>query len=100
MNQLDTDRLRADLHHVVEDVERVLQSAASATGGQVDELKTRAGRRLHAARERLSTLEADAAARARDAARRGNAYAHGNPWKVAGVAAAAAFVVGWLASRR
>lgn len=99
MNQIDTERLKADLRHVVEDVERVLQQAGSATSGQVDEMKLRAGNRLHSARQRLAELEADAAARARAAVRRGDAYAHENPWAVAGVAAGAAFVMGLLARR-
>ena len=99
MNQRDTERLKADLRHVVEDVERVLQQAGSATGGQVDEMKLRAGNRLHHARRRLAELEADTAARAREAVRRGDAYAHENPWAVAGVAAGAAFVMGLLARR-
>lgn len=99
MNQTDTERLKADLRHVVEDVERVLQNAANATGGQVDEMKMRAGSRLHDARHRLAELEANGAARARAAMLRGDAYAHENPWAVAGVAAGAAFVMGLLARR-
>lgn len=31
MNRVDTDRLKADLRHVVEDVERVLHNAANVT---------------------------------------------------------------------
>lgn len=100
MNQIDTERLRADLHQVVADAERVLKSAASATGGQLDELRTRAQARLHEAREQLSRLESEAASRARAAAQRGNEYAHSHPWTVAGVAAFTGLLVGLLVARR
>lgn len=100
MNRVDTDRLRADLHHVVEDVERVLQSTANLTDRQITELRERADRGLHAARERLAGLEAEAATRGRVVVHRSRTYAQDNPWTVAGIAAAAAFLIGWLGRRR
>lgn len=100
MNQIDNERLKADLRRVVEDVEAVLRSTANATGEQFEELRERARERLHAAHERLDHLEAEVAARGREAVRRGNAYVHAHPWTVVGIAAGCAFLLGMLAQRR
>lgn len=82
MNKREVNRLKADLRYVVDDIEHALQSAAGAAGDRAGVLKTRA------------------ADRTRAVAHRGNAYVHDNPWVLVGVAAAAAFAIGWLAHRR
>lgn len=95
----ESERLRADLHRVVEDVELLLAGAAHETGEAVGEARERAGSRLREIRARLAAMESAAAVRVREAARAGDAYVHRNPWAVAGAAAAAAFALGMLVRR-
>jgi ElaB/YqjD/DUF883 family membrane-anchored ribosome-binding protein len=52
------------------------------------------------AKLRLQEMQADAVARARDAARATDDYVHDNPWQAVGAAAAVGFVVGMLMTRR
>lgn len=51
MKQLNTDCLRHNLRPVIGDVEQVLHSMSDATGEQVGDLKSRAGRPLHDVRD-------------------------------------------------
>lgn len=84
MNQLNTDRLRNNLRAVVDNVEQALHHMSDATGEEVGELRSRAGRRLHDAHDRLGDMEHRAAARLRRAGRHTQTYAQDHPWQLLG----------------
>jgi ElaB/YqjD/DUF883 family membrane-anchored ribosome-binding protein len=100
VSQTDTDRLRQDLRHVVEDLEQVLRSAVHATGEEASELKSQAVDRLHDARLRLGDMERDAADRVREAAQLAKGYVQQHPWAVIGGASTVAFLLGMLVRSR
>lgn len=100
MNQLNTDRLRNNLRAVVDNVEQALHHMSDATGEEVGELRTRAGRRLHDAHDRFGDMEHRGAARLRRAGRRTQAYVHDHPWQlVGGLTIAAAALSLWARTR-
>lgn len=99
MKQLNTERLRSQLHRAVDDVEQVLQRMAETTGEQVGELESRAGQKLHEARERIGEIERHAAVRVRRAGRQTGAYVREHPWQVLGGVAVAAVAVAAVVAR-
>jgi len=100
MKQLNTDRLRHNLHTVVDDVEQILLNMSDATGEQVGELKSRAGGQLHDARERLGEMERHTAAQLRRASRQAQGYVRDHPWQLVGGLAAIAVTMAMLSKTR
>jgi ElaB/YqjD/DUF883 family membrane-anchored ribosome-binding protein len=98
--RLDTTRLKQDLRNVVEEVEHILQEMSDSTGGQVDDLKSRASKRLQDARARLDDIEIRSAARLHAAGQNTQQYVQQHPWAVIGGASAVAFVLGMLSRTR
>lgn len=94
------DRLVDDLRSVIQDAEELLQLTAGHAGEQVSDLRSRMDRRLAVAKSRLGEVEAAVVDTSRKAARVTDEYVHEHPWQSLGVVAAAALLVGLLASRR
>lgn len=100
MKQLNPDRLRHNLHTVVDDVEQILHDMSDATGEQAGELKSRAGSQLHDARDRLGEMERHTAAQLRHAGRQAQDYVRDHPWQLAGGLAAVAVALTMLSKTR
>lgn len=94
------EKLFADLEAVVRDAEALLKATAGLAGDKVQEVRGRAEGTLQQARERLETLEDDAARAVREMAGTTNKFVHENPWAAVAVAAGAGVLVGLLLSRR
>jgi ElaB/YqjD/DUF883 family membrane-anchored ribosome-binding protein len=95
-----TERLMADLQAVVRDTENLLKATAGDASERATKARAHAEESLHKARIRMSELEHDIAARAREAAQKTNTYVHENPWASIGVAAGVGLLVGLLIGRR
>lgn len=100
MAEASVDKLMEDLRQVIVDVEDLLRATAGQAGERIGEARHRAEQTLHAARQRLSTLEEEAMVRARAAAGEADRYVRDNPWQSVGVAAGVGFLIGILVSRR
>jgi ElaB/YqjD/DUF883 family membrane-anchored ribosome-binding protein len=92
-----TERTLDDLHKLIGDVEALFKGAAGSCAGE-------AGERLSAglmhARERIAAVEDNLRGGVKRGARVADRYVHANPWQSIGIAAAAAFILGALVSRR
>lgn len=93
-------KLMDDLNAVVTDAEELLKASASQTGERISAARARTEESLKAARVRLAVAQEALTERAKLAAREADTYVHENPWKAAGVAAAAGLLIGALISRR
>jgi len=95
-----TERLVADLQAVVRDTENLLKATAGDASERAAKARAHAEESLHQARARMTEMERDLAARAREAVQQTNEYVHENPWPSIGVAVGVGFVVGLLIGRR
>ena len=95
-----TGKLMEDLQAVVADAEELLKATASQTGERIAAARAKAEESLKAAKARLAEEGAGAMAKAKAAAKAADDRVRANPWKVAGIAAAAGLVLGILAARR
>jgi len=95
-----TERLVADLQAVVRDTENLLKATAGDASERAAKARAHAEESLHKARARMTEMERDLAARAREAVQQTNEYVHENPWPSIGVAVGVGFVVGLLIGRR
>lgn len=100
-----SNNLEAAANAVVEDiasdVKGVLSSKDLESVPQIKALKQRVEAKLAIARELASEKSKIAAKKAKDAAQTANAYAHDEPWQIAGAALAVGVLVGLvLGSRR
>lgn len=93
-------RLRADLQGMAHDIEQLLHNMGDATEEEFGTLRMRGRSRLHAARERLDRVGHGAAVRLRDVGGRTQDYVQHNPWRVIGIAAATAYLMGMLIRSR
>jgi len=82
------------------EAETLLQQAATETGQRASDLLSQVGAKLLAAQSMLRDLPDEAVERATVAARDTNDYVRERPWQAIGVAAAVAFLLGVLVSRR
>lgn len=89
-------RMAGDLKTVIADSEDLLKAAATVSGEGFAAVRTKFEDKLKRARATLADASQPVLAKARQA----DAYVHGNPWTVIGVAAAVGLVVGFLATRR
>lgn len=92
------DKLIKDLQVVIADAEELLRATAGQAGEKVQAARERAEESIATARERLSSLGESAVEQARELASRGDDYAHEYPWRVVGVVAGAALLIGLLVS--
>lgn len=99
-NDVTKDKLVADLKVVIADAEELLRATASQAGEKAGEARVRIQQSLRAAKDKLMQLEAVALEKTKQAARATDEYVHENPWKVIGISACVAVVIGILVSRR
>ena len=89
----DAGKLAEELRSLVSDAEALLRASGSANGA---EMQQRAEATLRELRTRLSALEEQLTARARDI----DSYVRGNPWQAVALAGGVALLLGLLVGRR
>ena len=82
------------------EAETLLRRAATETGQRASDLLAQVAAKLESARSTLRELPEQAMERATAAARDTDDYVRDKPWQAIGVAAAVAFLIGVLVSRR
>lgn len=95
-----SDRLVQDLRVLVADAEELVKATAAETGEHIRTTRARLEDHLRHARARLAEAEQALIDKSRIAAAATDRYAHENPWKVAGIAAALGLLLGLLLGRR
>ena len=99
-----TEQLKADLHHLTQTIEELVNATADDSRSNIKELRERAEKRLHDTRDRLEARGERLYGEARDSVREQvdacDHYVHENPWSSVGIAAAAGMVIGLLIGRR
>ena len=94
MNEsFDAGKLADELRSLVRDAESLLRATAAADG---EELKQRAEHTLRDLRARLSGLEDQVGARAREV----DSYVRDNPWQAVAIAGGVALLLGLIMGRR
>jgi ElaB/YqjD/DUF883 family membrane-anchored ribosome-binding protein len=93
----DAARLLEDLHKLTNELESYIKGNAGKFVGTAGE-RMRAG--LTHARERIAAIEGEFRASLKHGADATDHYVRANPWQSIGIAAAVAFIVGALVSRR
>ena len=89
-------RMSGDLRTMINDSEDLLKAAATVSGEGFTAARTKFEEKL----KRAKTALADASQPVLEKARQADAYVHGSPWTVIGVAAAAGMLIGFLAAKR
>ena len=100
MTNITREDLVSDVKVVLDDIEAMLQQAASAGGVQAQELREKAQAALRATQARLHEFQDATGERVRAAAKTTDDWVHANPWRAIGVAAGVGVVVGLLIGRR
>lgn len=90
----------SELENLVTDVRGLLASKDLDAVPQIKALRKKIDESLVVVRETAVETAQEAARRAREAASNANAYAHDEPWHVAGGALAVGVLLGFLLSRR
>ena len=96
----EKEKLLADVRSVLNHTEELLAGAGEEGGAKAQELRNKLGANLKLAKERLLEAEKVTVAKAKAAAKVTDQYVHEHPWKAIGIAAAIAFLLGLLVSRR
>ncbi|MFO1504061.1 MAG: DUF883 family protein [Steroidobacteraceae bacterium] len=96
----NTERTLNDLNKLIGDLESLLKGAAGAAAEHAGEAREKLSAGLADARERLEAVEDKVRVGVKRTARDADRYVRDNPWPAIGVAAAVAFVLGVLVSRR
>jgi ElaB/YqjD/DUF883 family membrane-anchored ribosome-binding protein len=99
-NDVSTDKLVEDLKVVMRDAEALIKATSAQTGEKIQEVRARAEESLRQARTRLTAVEDEALARAKEVADATEEYVRENPWQSMGIAAGVGLLVGLLLSRR
>ena len=94
------EHLAADLKAVVSSAEDLLAATASQSGEKIAEVRARAQETLRTARQKLSEVQDDVVATAKEAAEATDKYVHDNPWTAIGIGAGVGFLLGLLIGRR
>lgn len=100
MTDASREKMMADLRLVLTDAEELLRLAATDAGEKFSDVRARMGERVTAARARFTELEGSVLEKARETAKRTDAYVHEHPWESVGVAAGIGLLVGLLIGRR
>ena len=90
------DKLLADLKMVVVDAEQLIKEATDSSVEAFSTMRERVEGKVRDAGEKIGRARSVAAKNARQASDSAQAYVRENPWKSAGVLAAAGFVFGFL----
>lgn len=88
-----SEKISRDAKVLVADIEELLKATAAQTGEKVDAARARLHSALDGAKDAV-TLQTLQAARATER------YVHENPWRVAGITAAAGILIGLLLGKR
>lgn len=91
---------QAELENLIADLRDVLARKEMDVVPEITRLRERLEDGVAAVSERASQVASEATERAREAAQRADAYAHDEPWRVAGVALAVGAVLGFLMAKR
>ncbi|MDE2158704.1 MAG: DUF883 domain-containing protein [Burkholderiales bacterium] len=94
------DKLVGDVKSVIADAEELLKATASDASERVKSLRPRLEESVRNARQRLSEAEHAVREKASAAGAAAERYAHENPWRIAGIAAAIGVLVGLVIGRR
>jgi len=100
MTNVTRDDLVSDVKVVLNDVETMLQQAASAGAGQAQELRERAQAALRATQAKLREIQSATKDTARSAAKTTDDWVQAHPWGAVGIAAGVGLIVGLLLGRR
>ena len=98
--QITMEKLMEDMKVVVSDAEELLKATADQTGERIAAARGKTEESLKAAKALIVEQEAAVMAKTKAAAKATEDYLRDNPWKTIGIAAAAGFVLGILATRR
>lgn len=94
------DTLADDLSTVLAQADALLTRAQTEGPQAAQQIQAQVAEKLAQARAQLSSLEGEAAEKARAMKQATEAYVQSNPWQSIGIAAAVGFVLGVLVSRR
>lgn len=100
MSNVTREDLVSDVKLVLNDVETMLQQAATSSATQAQELRDRAESALLATQAKLREIQAAAKGSAKGAVRSTDDWVHGNPWRAIGIAAGVGVVIGLLIGLR
>jgi ElaB/YqjD/DUF883 family membrane-anchored ribosome-binding protein len=96
----DTGQLKDDLQQLLSEFENLVKAARGAIGEQSADVAEQVRECLDSAWDRLASLEKRIGGELKAGARVVDGYLRDNTWAALAVAAAAAFVVGVLVTRR
>lgn len=88
------EQLMTEVKAFIADTEELLRAVGTESKDKVAGVKPRVEAAIHRARARVAEMEDAVEARARQAVRETDAYAHKNPWQTAGVAAGVGAALG------
>ncbi|HLS43260.1 MAG TPA: YqjD family protein [Paenalcaligenes sp.] len=94
------DDFVATIRSSLDEAEKLLVEAASASGDKAVELRENALRSLRNTRERLHDTQEAVLERGRQAVKATDHYVHDNPWQAIGVAGIVGLLFGLLVGRR
>ena len=100
MSSMDTADSVKQLHKVLTELEALAKAAAGAAGEGGSDLISRLKGTLAAARDRIKEAEQKLEHGAAHGAKAADQYVHDHTWMSIGIAAAVAFLLGALTSRR
>jgi ElaB/YqjD/DUF883 family membrane-anchored ribosome-binding protein len=96
----DTAQLKDDLQQLMAEFEDIVQAARGAIGAETEDLVDQVRECLDSARDQLESLEQRISREFRAGARAVDGYLRQNPWAVLALAAASAFLLGVVVTRR
>lgn len=94
------DDFMKEVRSSLDEAERLMHEAASATGDKATEMREAAMRSLRQTRETLQDTQEAIVERTREAAKATDHYVHDNPWQAIGVAGIVGLLFGMLVSRK
>jgi ElaB/YqjD/DUF883 family membrane-anchored ribosome-binding protein len=100
MEMTARDKVAEELRELAAQTEALVAATAGQGGDRVQQLRVRAEDSLREARLRLLEAGVDLETNVRHGARELNYYVHEHPWRSLGMAAGAAFLIGYILGRR
>ncbi|MET0217070.1 MAG: DUF883 family protein [Burkholderiales bacterium] len=95
-----TEHLLDETRRIVSSTEDLLKATAGQVGEQADAARAKIEPKLRRLKGQLTDLQYDLERKAKHAARDVDAYAHDNPWTIAGAGMLVGLLIGLLVSRR